>query len=441
VRFPEDKIKEAILHPDPEVRDRATSYFASSYSNDPSIMAQVIKSVETYGGHDAYQLIGRSRNLRQTEESIAWVIDQLNNEQSDKYENYVYNLSMVLLAADPALLLPKKSEVLKARHFVPQLHLAFIGPLGMLSWGEAYCWRRLEELCEEGKDKQFTNQINLGHANRIVEALARFGKESEEKVHAILGQTVEDYSLSPMKWMEPLVARLAGEAQLESTVPLLISKLLTDGGDVLNEECTRALTKIGTPAVLDAIAEAFPNAKFHFRLHASEPLERIHSDLAVEKCLYLLTREDNLDIQTNLTHALLSQFAPEGIEAARRLLVGRELDFDGRRLRNYLLETCTLTGERFTEYDEWLATEKTEKEKHWKKVKELEGDPTGMMLFALEKLAGKKAVDVPKDKPALPPMTPLTLPARKPEAARKIGRNDQCPCGSGKKFKKCCGRS
>ena len=21
-----------------------------------------------------------------------------------------------------------------------------------------------------------------------------------------------------------------------------------------------------------------------------------------------------------------------------------------------------------------------------------------------------------------------------------IGRNDQCPCGSGKKFKKCCGR-
>jgi SEC-C motif-containing protein len=24
-------------------------------------------------------------------------------------------------------------------------------------------------------------------------------------------------------------------------------------------------------------------------------------------------------------------------------------------------------------------------------------------------------------------------------AARKVGRNDPCPCGSGKKFKKCCG--
>ncbi len=24
-------------------------------------------------------------------------------------------------------------------------------------------------------------------------------------------------------------------------------------------------------------------------------------------------------------------------------------------------------------------------------------------------------------------------------AAPKVGRNDPCPCGSGKKFKKCCG--
>ncbi|MEE0874530.1 MAG: SEC-C metal-binding domain-containing protein [Ruminococcus sp.] len=23
---------------------------------------------------------------------------------------------------------------------------------------------------------------------------------------------------------------------------------------------------------------------------------------------------------------------------------------------------------------------------------------------------------------------------------KKIGRNDPCPCGSGKKYKKCCGR-
>ncbi|MCP8321802.1 MAG: SEC-C domain-containing protein, partial [archaeon] len=25
-------------------------------------------------------------------------------------------------------------------------------------------------------------------------------------------------------------------------------------------------------------------------------------------------------------------------------------------------------------------------------------------------------------------------------SGKKIGRNDPCPCGSGKKYKKCCGR-
>ncbi|WP_295159300.1 SEC-C metal-binding domain-containing protein, partial [Selenomonas sp. AE3005] len=33
-----------------------------------------------------------------------------------------------------------------------------------------------------------------------------------------------------------------------------------------------------------------------------------------------------------------------------------------------------------------------------------------------------------------------TATAKKAQAAEKIGRNDPCPCGSGKKYKNCCGR-
>lgn len=31
--------------------------------------------------------------------------------------------------------------------------------------------------------------------------------------------------------------------------------------------------------------------------------------------------------------------------------------------------------------------------------------------------------------------------AGSPRAGRKVGRNEPCPCGSGKKYKKCCGRT
>jgi uncharacterized protein YecA (UPF0149 family) len=121
--------------------------------------------------------------------------------------------------------------------------------------------------------------------------------------------------------------------------------------------------------------------------------------------------------------------------------VGRELDFMGKGLRNYLLETCTLTGERFPEYDAWLATEQAEKAAHWKRVKELEDDPAGLVLFALEKLAGKKLSDLPGAKPPLPALPPVRRPVGRPlpsTARPNVGRNDPCPCRSGKKFKNCC---
>lgn len=438
MRYAEDKIKEAILHPDIEIRDRATCYFAKSFSTDISIMPLVFEAVETYGReNDAYRLIGASRELPQTESTIAWVIDELNAEQTDKYENYAYNLSMVLVEADPTLLLSRESDILEARHFHAELRTPLTERLRMLSWDEATCWQRLEEFCEEGKDKGFSNQVNLGYANRIVEALARYGQAYEPRVRELLTVKLDDYTGHPMAWLEPLVARLAGQARLESTIPLLVAKLVEDGGDLLNEECGEALTRIGSPAVLHAIAEAFPAAEQHFRIYASGPLEYIHSDLAVEITLKLLEQEKDDDIRRMLAHALLGQFAHEGVEVARNLLIGRELDFDEKGLRNYLLETCTLTGERFPEYDEWLATEKAEKEEHWRRVKELEDNPQGLLLFALEKLTGKKAPEMPKAEPPVP-LSPRRALPRKPEAKQKVGRNDPCPCGSGKKFKNCC---
>jgi len=438
MRLSEDKIKEAILYPDSEIRDRATSYFAKSSSPDPAIMPLVIKAVESFGRqNDAYRLIGLSRDLQQSEETIAWIIDDLNDESCNNYENYAYNLSMVLVDADPALLLPRESDILEARHFLAALRTPLTERLRMLSWDEATCWQKLEEFCEEGKDTLYAKEVNLGHAKRIVEALARYGQDCESKVREWLAVELDDYSHHPMKWLEPLVVRLAGQAHLESTIPLIVAKLLEDGGDLLNEECAEALTKIGTPAVLHAVTEAFPTAEHYFRLYATNPLEHIHSDLAVEKCVHLLAQEKDHGIQRELAHALLCQFAHEGIEAARQLVLGRELDFEDKGLRNYLLENCTLMGERFPEYEEWLATEKAEKAEHWKRVKELEGDPKGLLMFALEKLTGKKVADMPKAKPSLPRASGLTLP-HKPASKQKVGRNDPCPCGSGKKFKNCC---
>ena len=121
MRFPEAKVKEAILRPDLEIRARAVYYFARSFSPDPAIMPLVIQAVQTHGRQDAYRIIGPARHLHQTEVSVAWIIDELNQEQADKDESYTYNLSMVLLQADPALLLPREAAIRSARSFLPPL--------------------------------------------------------------------------------------------------------------------------------------------------------------------------------------------------------------------------------------------------------------------------------------------------------------------------------
>jgi hypothetical protein len=45
----------------------------------------------------------------------------------------------------------------------------------------------------------------------------------------------------------------------------------------------------------------------------------------------------------------------------------------------------------------------------------------------------------PRPKAAAGPVS-ARRPAGAANPSKKVGRNDPCPCGSGKKYKKCCGR-
>ncbi|HSG29393.1 MAG TPA: SEC-C metal-binding domain-containing protein, partial [Candidatus Krumholzibacterium sp.] len=59
--------------------------------------------------------------------------------------------------------------------------------------------------------------------------------------------------------------------------------------------------------------------------------------------------------------------------------------------------------------------------------------------------AGRPAAPVPDGAGAEPKSAPPPPPGGGISPAQrdlpKVGRNDPCPCGSGKKYKKCCGRN
>ena len=60
-------------------------------------------------------------------------------------------------------------------------------------------------------------------------------------------------------------------------------------------------------------------------------------------------------------------------------------------------------------------------------------EDTVRMLFTIQV---RRNTEAPKREAVLKPAEHHNMTVRK---ANKVGRNDLCPCGSGKKYKNCCG--
>ena len=449
MKLSESKIKEAILHPDAEIRSRAVHYFADSFSQDTSIVPLVIQAVERYGREEAFHLVGASTELAHTNETISWVVDELNREDADKYENYTFNLTRVLCQADPALLVHRDTEIIEARNFLAGYRDTFLERLEMLSWEEAACWQELDAICEAGADKRDQRDVNLPRAGHILEALARIGGPAcEERILAVISQPVINFDNNPMKWMEPLMVDLAGLLHLQAAVPILVAKLHQDD-DILASNCEKALIRIGSDEAITAIADQYAAAERHFKLYAAGVMEDIHTDPAAEKCVWLLVQEKERFIQRRLADAALFQFAYGAIEPVRQMVLTQRLDGELRLLRDFLVETCEIMGERFPEYDQWKAAGEHDREEHRRQLEEVSGDPQRSLLFALQKAKEYFSGDEDEEegpKPQSPPKLGLgpadvgkiLSPLNSGKATKHVGRNDPCPCGSGKKYKKCC---
>jgi hypothetical protein len=426
MRLPEARIKEAIVHPDKLVRQEALLYFAECYSRDAEVMPLAIKAIETNGRSHAFQYVHVLAQLAQSEATVEWAIQELHREEdkAEDHDSYFPALSRLLYSAEPYLLQPRAEEILQAPGFLKELAPDFRERLEIASWDADRCWKELERVCAEGVGKEYSSDVDFDHASRVVEALARNGDKYVDRILDLLGQKIEDYDTDPMTWLEIFLVMLAGEMRLERAVPLIIKKLHYCG-EILSEQCVEALGKIGTDAAAKAVTEGWLEAVWDYRLYATSALEKIHSDTSVRKCLELLPLDKDLDIRTHLADALLSQFAEEGIEPVRDMVQRRAYDPMSCDLIRKLVAVSAVLGVTFPQYTTWKRESEEKLAKQERRMWEMRGS---------------------FEAPGKP--TPKTSPARHDYLERKpapllskekhVGRNDPCPCGSGKKFKKCC---
>ena len=72
-----------------------------------------------------------------------------------------------------------------------------------------------------------------------------------------------------------------------------------------------------------------------------------------------------------------------------------------------------------------------------KMVSDIKENTVRQVLAVVPKVQSTERVQVAK--PTTAGFADGTPVAKKPATSKKVGRNDPCPCGSGKKYKKCCG--
>lgn len=424
MQLPAEKIKEAILHADQDVREEAAYYFANSFSPDPTIMPLVIQAIEKFGFDTAFSAHSFFENLVQTDETVRWLIEQLEESgqpANEKEAEPVLAYIPALIHADPAVLKNHEAEIMALDALDRDSRDAIAEQIWFPTRSPEELWDDFEEFCRTHEEDESLPDEDFEFACRVVEALGRHREQFTEEVLDIISGETDEIGT----WKEGLAIRLAGEMKLELAIPLMMDTLHEAPEDWINEECHRAFTKIGSEAVIEQFAKDYAESEWHERLSIACTLENIHSDQSVQACLDFLTLEEDTEIKSILLQSVLLNFATEGIELARQFILHTPRDPDVLEVRSILLTACKLMGERFPEFDAWLEDSKNDQEfrRQWYEEHPLSGED--------EEEFEDDELDDEYEEPETPP--PLTI-VRK----NRIGRNDPCPCGSGKKFKKCC---
>ena len=427
MRLTTDQIKQGILHPTQEVRDASVYYFTDCYSTDSEIMHLTVQTIDKFGWDDAFGMYSFLQHLVQTEETLSWTIDQLRHRRQPNNETEACLTSWLLDAltsADPVLLKAHEDDIRDLEAVDEDVLEAVEERILLHGFTAEKLWQELEEFCEHNKTEDYLTDEDIDFAHRLVEAMGRHFAVFDAKVLEILAQDIKDYSDNPTLWMEPCIVRLAGDLRLQQAIPLIVKKLHEDD-DLFDCDCIRSLKQIGTDAVADALADEFREAERGFRVASAEIFEKIHSDRSVERCLALLEWEEILEIKCRLAQSALMNFADEAVEPARQLVLNNELNPDVIEVRSDLLVASTLIGIELPEGEQWREDAKHDVEfrKKWY-AEHYRG-------YADDE---EYLDDDDDDYDEEPLSSPDTIVSEK----RKIGRNDPCPCGSGRKYKKCC---
>jgi hypothetical protein len=295
-------------------------------------------------------------------------------------------------------------------------------------------WLQFDALAEKAKDAEESEGIDGHAASRFVEALAKHPDLAIPRATSVLKDPADRW------WLETWCAELLGQLRHAPAIDLLIEKLKLEDADILRQTAGLALSRMNPTTVVPKLEAAYASDDPFYRMSVSESLAKIKHPLAEAALVRLMPTEDNDSATTAICTALCDLITTDGLEQLRQAVLADRYDTTIADVKELLVTVSTMTGFAPPELEEWKKqlTDPVYKKQLRSKFLESFGlDEKTADLFRKYLQTGKlKELEEESSEPiALPPQS--IKPYRREQP--KVGRNDPCPCGGGKKYKKCCG--
>ena len=424
-----ERLKKFILDIDSNVRKEAGRYFYEGHIQDPQILPLTLQSCQRYGFDQCTLLLFYANRQRVDDFTAAKLLEILCGTDDEIVQMHLTHL----LNNASISFLETNIDVMSSRISEQQCALAR-NRLTFNSFSAKQLWQALNEYSE----KCINKKADASYYEPLIDLLAHHDYPKASRICEL----IEEERVQG-QWLELFLIQLAAVRKIEEAIPV-INKKLAEDDLYLSDTCSSALVEIGTEAVVDTLKEGCESSSWDYQISASDILGRIKLPQSEKAIIELLENNKKAlprDVYCNLCFSLCDLFSNKAFRYGKEILDDIEaIVIDSMRERLITLSIVfgtPLSPKTRTEWEKKISMEpKCRGEYMRKKYPTLhkignvlrniiDGNGVSDKVNSLEEnISSGRTIESIDTGPA----------------KLKIGRNEPCPCGSGKKYKKCCGK-
>lgn len=417
------QVKPLLLSEDAFIRDAARLYFTQISSPDPEVSSLLIDAWEKYASAGLGGLAELCRYAL-APATLDRILEHLGRSIDPLVGRY---LNWALAKAPLDLLRENQLRICSTPHCQDDTRQAIDRRLQTAQAGPEDLWDKLQGYCRkfDGPEEAIGEalEIHLADSERIdalIEALTPHEFPHPDTILRVLEEP--EFKDRGLRFF---VILLAGERRLAQAAPVL-HQILHQGAYSLQGNAYEALIKINDAGTAHLIRKAWPHASPDYKENAAELLGYLKHPLSEEVLLELLKQEQDVTLRSLLCSSLCSLFSQQGIPVVLET-IQQGYDPSAGCLENEVLVVADALGVKLPQRDAWHAR----REKKTAFIGALHAHPWESDPDPLPESDAAAKAAKPLNYRALDSTYVL-------RDAPRVGRNEPCPCGSGKKYKKCC---